>query len=106
MPAPLHKVVAFAAAETGAGRSVCAAKIAMNLAQRSRCLIVDLDHQSRNLPSYLGVQSLRLGDSVPSKTSVANLEYMSMRDNLLHASRVLGKRIGKNHWTALRRVTE
>jgi TonB family protein len=48
------KLVAIAAVEPGAGRSLCTASIAMSLARRWRCLAVDLDVRSGSLQKFLG----------------------------------------------------
>src|SRR5438552_3391333 len=48
------RLVVIAAAEAGAGRSLCTASIAMSLARRWRCLAVDLDVQSGDLQKFLG----------------------------------------------------
>ena len=60
------KFVAIAASEAGAGRSFCTASIAMSLARRWRCLVLDLDAGSGNLQKFLGI------------SPVANLDYLPL----------------------------
>ena len=83
-----YKLIALASPEAGAGRSVCAASIAIGLAQRARCLALDLDAQTHNLQTYLGLPSSRLGiaefleeyitslNTIRAETSIANLDCM------------------------------
>lgn len=47
------RFVAFAALEAGAGRSLCAANVAISLSQRSQCQALDLGPDSLNFRSHL-----------------------------------------------------
>jgi TonB family protein len=75
----LCKLVAFASPEAGVGRSVCAASIAISLAQRSRCLALDLDSQSRKLQTYLGLPFPKLGISELLEDRVTSLDSIRWR---------------------------
>ena len=60
------KLIAVIATHPGAGRSICTASIAMNLAKRWRCTAVDLDTPSGSLKNLLGA------------ARVANLGYLPL----------------------------
>ncbi|HYR89566.1 MAG TPA: P-loop NTPase [Terriglobia bacterium] len=79
------KLIALASPEAGVGRSVCAASVAISLAQRWRCLVVDLDTATRNLQTYFGLPAASVGisdfldnpanslETIQTRTRVTNL---------------------------------
>lgn len=54
------------------------------------------------LQTFVGDSDLTANhkNGVKSDNRVGNLEWISNKENLLHACRVLGKRQGKNHWAS------
>ena len=70
------KLVAVIATQPGAGRSVCAASIAMNLAKRWRCTAVDLDTTSGSLRNLLGTSRVTNLDYLPLSRSGDDTETL------------------------------
>lgn len=52
--------------------------------------------------SFLGLSELTVNHIDGDKTNnkLTNLEYLSNKDNLLHATEILKKRCGENHWNS------
>jgi MinD-like ATPase involved in chromosome partitioning or flagellar assembly len=73
------KLIALASPESGMGRSVCAASVAISLAQRWRCLVVDLDTRTRNLQNYFGLQAANVAISEFLENSANSLETIQTR---------------------------
>jgi MinD-like ATPase involved in chromosome partitioning or flagellar assembly len=73
------KLIALTGPETGVGRSVCAVSIAISLAQRWRCLALDLDTATRTLQTYFGLHAATVDISEFLENPANSLETIQAR---------------------------